>query len=104
MTAVFPILSGQEAGCDNDVSEFCLYRNSAGRSLCADSQMNRVTAHQIRKQETALFYFGEHLENVIVMKFEPSRSVHFRDIESQMFHYVATFVPRTTLANKTPPA
>ena len=66
--------------------------------------MDRVTAHQIRQQETALIYFAEHLDNVIVMKFEPSRSVHFRDIESQMFHYVATFVPHATLSNKTPPA
>jgi hypothetical protein len=66
--------------------------------------MDRVTAHQITQQETTLFYFAEHLENVIIMKFEPSRSVHFRDIEYQMFHYVATFAPRDTLSNTTPPA
>jgi len=66
--------------------------------------MERLTAHQIMQQETTLLSFAEHLENVIVMKFEPSRSVHFRGIESQMFHCVATFVPRATLSNTTPPA
>jgi hypothetical protein len=44
--------------------------------------MDRMTAHQITQQETTLFSSAEQLESVLAMKFEPSRSVHFRDIES----------------------